>query len=402
MIRSATVVAALGIFVISLSAPAIGAGGSGPVVIQPGGSISAGVGAVGTGTVGPAGTVNLSPKTKPIEVRRRQVMQILRLIQPNQQNTRVAEAALVAAGKDNLPILQALKNQPEHLVDDEDLASNTYATTDGVEFTDMRPRAERAKDLIALRLKAVETVINQFVQGFDPAVAIEKWAGGNATASGAQPLKDADLAKLFPEHTFYSLLFRMYPVAMMPPEPFKQHNLFAIDRKGGVAHMSTKEELEGWFRKHLGAVKDEAAAKSVMRAWMACAEYLVTDGMYHFTLAEDALIAEKIAKGLKASGRLDVAPGNGNRGTVSVTITFNADGKFDAVSQEMNLKAGMRPICQSTKLLDPDPIVRRMAEDSLRIMGADAFTYLMDQRARSIPELQQAIDRIMQQIINGD
>jgi hypothetical protein len=278
-----------------------------------------------------------------------------------------------------------------------------------MEFTDMRPREARAKDLLALRLKAVEAVINQFALGFDPQAAIDKWAGKTAyDIHGApawlqpKPMKDDNLTRLFPDFVFHWLNFPSFPMGMTAPAPYKQNNLFAIDRKGAPEDLTAKDELEGWFRKHLAAVKDEAAAKTVMRAWMACTQLLVTDGGFHFILPEDALVAEKTDKGLKVSGRLDVAPNNGDRGSVSVALTFDADGKLGPVSQESTLKAGMRPICQSTKLLDPDPLVRRMAEDCLTIMGTDAFEYMMNQRARSSPELQQAIDRIMQKIINGE
>jgi hypothetical protein len=408
MAYSAAVMAAV-FFVISTSGWAaqntpVGQS-TGPIIIQ--GQGTTGAGAVGVGAIGPASTANLSPKTKPIDVRRQQVMQILRLIQPNQHNVRIAVAALIEAGKENLPILQELKDHTDRLVGNDEPANNTYATTDGVEFTDNRPREERAADLRKLRLEAVTAAINQFTQGYDPVRAIEKWAaaqgGADPTARSAQPqpFKDDDLAKLFPDYAFSTLMFRSYPVAMMPPEPYKMHNIFAIDRKGKVEAMTTKEELETWFRAHLPRVKDEPTAKSVMRAWLACASQLITDGFYRFTIPEESITTAK-ARELRVTGRLEVPPGSGNQGKVDVTIPFDADGRLGSVSQEVNLKPGMRPICQSTKLLDPDPIVRRMAEDSLRIMGADAFPYLIDQRSRFGPDLQEAVDRLMLSIINGE
>jgi hypothetical protein len=374
---------------------ATGVGNAGANVGVTGGSAATGVTSAQTNRV----TRSTIP---PIEIRRQQVMQILRLIQPNQQDVRVAEAALAAAGKENLPILQELKDHPDRLVADDELTTNTYSTIEGWEFTDMRPREARAKDLAALRLKAVEAVINQFSQGFDPKMAIEKWGGDKPARFPPQPLKDDNLARLFGDTVFYGLTFPEHPPMMPPPAPYKQHNLFAIDRKGSVEDLTTKAELEAWFSKHLAAVKDEAAAKAVMRAWMACTQPLLTDGFFRFFMAEDTLVVEKTDKELKASGRLDVDSRNGDRGSVSVTLTFDADGKLGPVSQENTLKAGMRPICQSTKLLDPDPLVRRMAEDCLMIMGTDAFPYLMDQRAKSTPELQQAIDGIMQRVINRE
>jgi hypothetical protein len=370
---------------------------SGPIVIQGTGGVS-----VSTATATAVGTVNLSPKTKPIEVRRQQVMQILRLIQPNQRNVRVAEAALVAAGKENLPVLEDLKDHPERLVGDDEPSTDTYATTEGVEFTDKRPRDERTAELRALRLEAVSGAINQFTQGYDPILAIEKWAGGKS-AAGAQPLKDDTLARLFPDYAFWWLNFRMYPVAIMQPEPLKAHNIFAIDRKGGVEDLTSQEELQAWFRKHLPPVKDEAAAKAAVRAWLACTQLLVTDGFYKFSLPEDSLVVEKAGGGLKASGRLEAGAGGGpNSGTVSVTLPFDADGKLGTVNQEAKLRPGPRPICQSTRLLDPDPLVRRMAEDCLRVMGADALPYLADQRSRCGPGLREAIDRVMVRIVNGE
>ena len=64
------------------------------------------------------------------------------------------------------------------------------------------------------------------------------------------------------------------------------------------------------------------------------------------------------------------------------------------------LKPGPRPICHATKLLDPDPVVRAIVEQDLLIMGRAAKPYLDEQRAKASPELQQAIDRIWQRILN--
>jgi hypothetical protein len=63
------------------------------------------------------------------------------------------------------------------------------------------------------------------------------------------------------------------------------------------------------------------------------------------------------------------------------------------------IHAGVRPICQATKLLDPDPIVRRMAERDILVMGRAAKAYLDEQRARATPALRQAIDRMWKRIV---
>jgi hypothetical protein len=59
-------------------------------------------------------------------------------------------------------------------------------------------------------------------------------------------------------------------------------------------------------------------------------------------------------------------------------------------------------ICQATKLLDPDPIVRRMAEQDLLVIGKPATEYLDEQRARATPALREAIDRIWPRILIED
>ena len=60
--------------------------------------------------------------------------------------------------------------------------------------------------------------------------------------------------------------------------------------------------------------------------------------------------------------------------------------------------ASERDVSQATKLLDADPVVRRIAAQDLIIMGLAARDYLMDQRAQATPELREAIDRVWRQI----
>jgi hypothetical protein len=77
-------------------------------------------------------------------------------------------------------------------------------------------------------------------------------------------------------------------------------------------------------------------------------------------------------------------------------------GGLTELDEIRQIKTGIRPICQATKLLDPDPLVRRMAEQDLRVIGRKAKGYLDAQRAKARPELQKAIDRIWQRIVAED
>ena len=55
-------------------------------------------------------------------------------------------------------------------------------------------------------------------------------------------------------------------------------------------------------------------------------------------------------------------------------------------------------MCQATRLLDSDPIMRAMAAQDLLIMGRAAMPYLREQRKTAAPELVRAIDAISAQI----
>ncbi|PYV74079.1 MAG: hypothetical protein DMG96_21240 [Acidobacteria bacterium] len=81
-------------------------------------------------------------------------------------------------------------------------------------------------------------------------------------------------------------------------------------------------------------------------------------------------------------------------------MTLGPAGSLFEIHERSALRPGVRPICQATKLLDRDPIVRRMAEQDLLVMGRAAKPYLDQVRAAARPKLQQAIDRIWQRILN--
>jgi len=81
-------------------------------------------------------------------------------------------------------------------------------------------------------------------------------------------------------------------------------------------------------------------------------------------------------------------------------MTLGTAGSLVNILEKSVLRPGIRPICQATKLLDRDPIVRRMAEQDLLFMGRAAKPYLDQVRAAARPKLQQAIDRIWRRILN--
>jgi hypothetical protein len=210
-------------------------------------------------------------------------------------------------------------------------------------------------------------------------------------------IKDEALAKAFPDFSFFALTFPQYPVARLPPAPFKSQNVFAVPRDGKLIHLTDTKGLETFFKDNLKAVKDDDAAKRAAQAWLALSQTFRQDGFYKFSVPRDDLKVAEDKGERKASGKLVVT--GGGKGDLTATLTFDEKGKLAKALEENAIKPGVRPICQATKLLDADPLVRRMAEQDLLVMGQACRGYLDEQRAWATPELQKAIDRVWKRII---
>jgi hypothetical protein len=207
------------------------------------------------------------------------------------------------------------------------------------------------------------------------------------------PIEDPGLAAVFPMQQFYAVIFRQFPVGRVPPEPLKTQNLY-LAGKDRTLHVTDGAALEKFFKAKLAPVKDEYTAKNAARAWLALSEQLKQDGFFRFAIPDEFLKWDP--KDRQATGKAEVK--QGGNGDITVTMSFDEDGNLARVSEEVKIRPGPRPICQATKLLDPDPIVRRMAEQDLLIMGSTAKDYLAEQRARARPDLQKAIDRLWERI----
>jgi hypothetical protein len=217
---------------------------------------------------------------------------------------------------------------------------------------------------------------------------------------GVPPLvriSDAAVSRTFPAHEFYVLLFRQYPVARLPPAPLQSQNVFAVSKAGAVRHVKDIKGLEAMFAKEAGPVMDEKAASASVAAWLRLTQELKQDGFLKFSVPKDSLMAMKSDAGWAASGKAVVS--DGGKGEIRVETVFSEAGKLTKVVETSNIRAGIRPICQATRLLDADPVVRRMAEKDILVMGQSAKDYLDEQRAKATPELRRAIDQIWQRIV---
>jgi hypothetical protein len=200
-----------------------------------------------------------------------------------------------------------------------------------------------------------------------------------------------DLAAAFPKHTFFAVRYRIYPVAMQLPEGLAPSNVFVVE--GGTArHVKDAKALEEFFKAHLGSVKDVKLREQAVAAWLMLSQEFVQDGFFKFKVNP----AEAADGGTSFTGRAMVQ--EGGKGEIKAELKYDKDGKLLAATETVKVMPGPRPICQATKLLDADPIVRRMAEQELLFLGLAARQYLMEQRAIAGPELRQAIDALWQRI----
>jgi len=229
--------------------------------------------------------------------------------------------------------------------------------------------------------------------------AMEKYVKEKGFERGEiSPISDENLQKEFGDVVFYALRFRQFPVAYEVPAGMKPSNLYAVQPDGTVANLADVDGLTKFFQKALAPAKDVGSAKVAARAWVRLTEEWRQDGFFQFAIPDESVSAEAGATGLKASAKA-VVVGGGNRGEIAATLTFDPDGKLAVATDEGQVQQGVRPICQATKSLDPDPIVRGMARQCILVMGLRARDYLTEQREKASPELQLEIDRIWGEIV---
>jgi hypothetical protein len=221
-----------------------------------------------------------------------------------------------------------------------------------------------------------------------------------ATGTKVDAVSDDAVASALPGHLFFAVIFRQFPIARVPPDPLKAQNLFVVNPKGELKIISEEKMLVDYFKANLAPAKDERAAKEAGLAWLRLVQEFSQDGLYKFKTVEEGTKVTKEKEGLKVVAR--TAAVEGGNGEISVEVIFDADGKLTKATATSMLKPGPRPVCQATKLTDPDPLVRRICEQDLLIMGRLAKDYLDEQRAKADPELQKAIDRIWERIVKDE
>jgi hypothetical protein len=221
--------------------------------------------------------------------------------------------------------------------------------------------------------------------------------GRGISGAVVRPVTDDFVGRTFPNFSFFGVIFRQYPVAVQCPQTkdLKCANLFFV-QNSQVDFVSTIDDLKFFFGANLGPVPTQDVAVDAVSTWLRFSEELKQDLFYTFSPPDISYTPRDDL----ALVRAHVSVAAGGDGNIDVLMALGAAGSFVNVLEKSALRPGVRPICQATKLLDHDPIVRRMAEQDLLVMGRAAKPYLDQVRAMARPKLQQAIDRIWQRILN--
>jgi hypothetical protein len=212
------------------------------------------------------------------------------------------------------------------------------------------------------------------------------------------PITNNYVLDTFPNIAFFQVMFRQYPVAVLPPKGLSSSNLFAVAANGDLEVLTSFNDFPGFFLDNAAPVEDQEEADDTGAAFVRLAEAFFQDGYYVFRKPNVKVKPAGDGVGLVVKAHVNVK--SGGTGRITVLIDIDGNGAVDDASATGAVRPGVRPICQATKLLDPDPIVRKMAEQAILVMGRTAKPYLDEQRAKARPELKKAIDRIWKRIVD--
>lgn len=242
--------------------------------------------------------------------------------------------------------------------------------------------------------------------GMNPQEKLNTWLTKNGNPSAfPELLTENALLDVAPNCAFYSLHFAEWPVMRMGPPPFKSRNIIAVPRTGDVKLFTDPRKLADLFGTQVGSITKQEMPM-VTAAWLRLSAEFSQDGYFAFRYPMDQIRVHSGTVGFVAVGKATVDPKGGDKGEIVATLNFipnrNRELDLKGITEKRTVQAGVRPICQALLLLDPNPIVRRMAERDLLVMGPIIKPYLDERRNEASPELQEAIDRIWQRILRGE
>ncbi len=251
-------------------------------------------------------------------------------------------------------------------------------------------------------------ILTSMTPSGDPVAAVEAWlkrsvpdaVGGSQT----QAIVDERLTRVMPRDRFVSLRFREFPIAQTPVQPLNQRNVFVVDAQDRAKHLENRTALVADFLRRAPRVEGRQGAVDLAAAYLAVSKEFSQDGFFRFQKPGQPKVTTRSGALIVELG-LGVEPNGGDRGSLDGVFTFGRDGaqfRLTKIEEKDSIQPGVRPVCQSTLLLDPNPVVRRMAERDLLVMGERALPYLRERRATASPLLQREIDRVIGRIERGE
>lgn len=263
------------------------------------------------------------------------------------------------------------------------------------------------KGLTEVQQSVLASAVLRLVWGNAPRDILDRYFAeiGEPKNAKTELLGTPALLSRFLKRAFYSVHFREWPVAARPSEPFAQRNIVSLTQNGECVLFTDVSKLSQHFGTWLGPTK-ESEIKSAAEAWLRISQVFSQDGYFVFRIEPKGILVRKEGTDLIVTGKATVEPRAGDTGNIAATMRFqsNRAGEFvlKGIKEHRTVQPGVRPICQARKLLDADPVVRKMAERDLLIMGMAAKDYLFEVRAQATPALRAAIDRIWQRILRGE
>jgi len=364
------------------------------------------------------GTVAFAqPDLPAAEALRQRLEGYLERLDPNMTLTgNPAEEGFIAQGNDALPVMREIYSS---------LGVRLAAAEEQGKQEEIRR--------LRFQLEFLDRVMVRLQVDFNPPAEIREWVRRQYKPEDQyladilpepQRITDLQLESAFPGYLFYVARFPQYPVAREIAPPLRLNNLFAVqrDKTAGLTVWSglypppqpitlitdiarLRIFFLAYWRAGRIAGNPENLLKDVACTWLRLSQELHNDGFYRFTIPAESLRVVAGAEGdggYLASGRAEVVQAGGNSGSITAELSFYQQLQLHDVKEVVKLQPGLRPICQATKLLDPDPIVRRMAEQDLLIMGTAAYDYMMERRAEAGPELRAAIDQMWERILERE
>ena len=235
---------------------------------------------------------------------------------------------------------------------------------------------------------------------------IVKTVGTEGALSEPVSLDSQTLSKVSQGRTFHSLHYPEYPVARMAPGPLGMRNVFTVGTNGEVALYKTREALRKDFVKQVSPVAKDDLQK-VALDWAKVSSVFSQDGFFEFVFNSKNVVVQDSSGHTVVTVVAPVVEKAGDKGELTATLTFTPVGggsnlHLDTIFEKDTVQPGIRPICQCTLLLDKNPIVRKIAERDLLVMGEAAFPYMKEQMDKASPALKREIERVRQRILRGE